>query len=74
MDSEQWSRYMKIFSAARKLESGAREQYLEEACHHDEELKKQVEQLLGYLDGLGLVEGYLVLAEGKNREIRLRGA
>jgi len=45
-DAERWQRLDEIFAAAFKAEPGGRQQLLEELCDDDEQLRKEVEEIL----------------------------
>ncbi len=45
-DSGRWQRLDEIFAAAFKAEPGGRQQLLEELCDGDEQLRKEVEEIL----------------------------
>lgn len=46
MTPERWKQIEQLYHAALKLEPGERAAYLQEACQHDKELRREVESLL----------------------------
>src|SRR5262245_28557017 len=48
MKHERWKRIEQLYHAALERESGARDAFLAQACDGDEELRREVEELLGY--------------------------
>jgi serine/threonine protein kinase len=48
MKHERWKQIEQLYHAALEHESGARDAYLAQACAGDEELRREVEELLGY--------------------------
>ncbi|MCC6393860.1 MAG: tetratricopeptide repeat protein [Bryobacterales bacterium] len=47
MSAERWARVAELYEAAQELDSSQRGAFLEEACRGDEELRREVESLLG---------------------------
>ncbi len=56
MDRERWREIERLCQAAREMEPGKREEYLERACAGDESLRKEVEALL---ENLTEAEGFM---------------
>jgi hypothetical protein len=48
MQAERWRRIDRIFQSALKLDEGRRADFLEETCSGDEDLRREVERLLGH--------------------------
>src|SRR5262249_30730385 len=48
LDKQRWSQVETLYHAALEREPLARAAFLEEACADDEELRREVEELLGY--------------------------
>src|SRR5215471_19584287 len=48
MENQRWQRIESIYHAALEREPGAREAFLAQACAGDEELRREVEELLRY--------------------------
>ena len=48
MKPERWKQIERLYHAALGRESGAREAFLAQACPGDEELRREVEELLRY--------------------------
>jgi serine/threonine-protein kinase len=48
MNAERWSRIEELYHSAMEQEPGQRDRFLREACAADEELRQEVESLLGY--------------------------
>src|SRR5262245_37936883 len=48
MNPERWKRIERLYHAALERESGARDIFLAQACTGDEELRREVEELLRY--------------------------
>jgi eukaryotic-like serine/threonine-protein kinase len=64
LDKQRWSQVETLYHAALEHEPGARDAYLAQACAGDEELRREVEELLRY-DG---AEGSFGIGEQRNRE------
>ena len=48
MNAERWSRVEQVYHSARDRQPAERDRYLREVCGADEELRREVESLLGY--------------------------
>lgn len=48
MELERWEQLARLHRAALEREEGRRAAFLQEACAGDEELRREVEPLLGY--------------------------
>src|SRR5262245_24202975 len=48
LDKQRWSQVETLYHAALEREPGARDAFLAQACAGDEELRHEVEELLGY--------------------------
>jgi hypothetical protein len=47
LDKQRWSQVESLYHAALEQEPGARDAFLAQACAGDEELRREVEELLG---------------------------
>ena len=57
MTPERWQQAKEILADSHQLDADEREHYLDEACHGDDDLRREVESLLGYEDvRVGIVE------------------
>ena len=68
-DKERWRQVETLYHAALEHESGAREAFLAQACAGDEELRREVEELLRF-DGTadGFIEGNALAFEARPLE------
>ncbi len=66
MSSGRWAEVERIYHEAREREPGARVAFLEEACGGDEDLRREVQSLLGYEEAAGaFLERPALLDEAK---------
>src|SRR5262245_37053943 len=76
MRHERWKQIEQLYNAALEHESGARDAFLAQACAGDDELRREVEELLSY-DGAdeSFIQGSALAFEGgrlKPEELRQR--
>src|SRR5262245_20812887 len=66
LDNQRWSQVETLYHAALEREPLARADFLEDACAVDEELRREVEELLRY-DGAedGFIEGNALAFEAR---------
>src|SRR5215470_9851358 len=66
MKHERWKQIEQLYHASLERESGARDAFLTQACAGDEELRREVEELLGY-DGAAesFIEGNALAFEAR---------
>ncbi len=63
---ERWQRVKEVLAGVRQLDPGERESFLAEACQGDQELRREVESLLGYEDvKIGILEGPILLRHSR---------
>ncbi|MGH9834177.1 MAG: hypothetical protein ACRD9Y_14250 [Blastocatellia bacterium] len=69
MKPERWKQVEQLYHAALEHEPGAREAFLAQACAGDEDLRREVEELLRY-DGEaeGFIEGNALAFEARRLE------
>src|SRR5215831_7815017 len=69
MEHERWKQIEQLYHAALEREPGAREAFLAQACAGDEELRREVEELLGY-DGAAesFIQGNALAFEARRLE------
>src|SRR5262245_57292682 len=70
MEHERWKRIEQLYHASLEREPGARNAYLAQACAGDEELRREVEELLGY-DGAAesFIEGNALAFEASRLKL-----
>lgn len=56
MDAERWQKIKKLFDAVQEIEPEKRAEFLDDACGHDLELRREVERLI---DSLGKAESFM---------------
>src|SRR5262245_51213015 len=70
MKPERWKQIERLYHTALERESGARDAFLAQACAGDEELRREVEELLGY-DGAAqsFIKGNALAFEARRLEL-----
>jgi serine/threonine protein kinase len=69
MKPERWNQIEQLYHSALERESGAREGFLAQACGGDEELRREVEELLRYDGGAeGFIKGNALAFEARRLE------